>query len=210
MTHTWSVRIDLSGPHPKATGTNYVYLMVAVVTTGDGKTRLPFVRGLTSTRGEDVAKAVQSVVVEVEAVLGAKGIFARFHSDVGKEFYNEAVSICLQKLKLFQSGTGGYNPKSNGLAERFIGIIKHRASAYLSHAKLALTFWYWAAQQAAYVYRSHVLEAPMPKNCPTVGDRVLVRDFQGEKKSFSHKRRKKPFSCAGQRMWCMGHEWQFH
>ena len=47
MKHEWSVSADLSGPHPTAIGTNYRYLLVAVVTMGDGVSRLPFVKGLT-------------------------------------------------------------------------------------------------------------------------------------------------------------------
>ena len=49
---------------------------------------------------------------------------------------------------------------------------------------MSLTFWYWASVQAAYEYRSRVLGASMPKNAPTFGDRVLIRDIQGEGTSF--------------------------
>ena len=48
MKHEWSVSADLSGPHPTAVGTDFRYLLVAVVTMGDGTSRLPFVKGMTS------------------------------------------------------------------------------------------------------------------------------------------------------------------
>ena len=70
MTHRWSMSVDLSGPHPIAVGTKFTYLMVAVVTTEDEKTRLPFVRGLTSKKGGEVAEAGRSVVIELGAIYG--------------------------------------------------------------------------------------------------------------------------------------------
>ena len=65
-----------------------------------------------------------------------------------------------------------------------MGIIKHLATNLLSHSGLSLTFWYWASVQAAYEYRSRILGASVPKNAPTFGDRVLIRDIQGEGTSF--------------------------
>ena len=86
MTHKWSISADLSGPHPVAIGTNFIYLLVAVVTTGDegGKTRLPYVRGLASKTGKEVATAISTIVKEMEATLGVKGIITHFHTDSGK------------------------------------------------------------------------------------------------------------------------------
>jgi len=93
----------------------------------------------------------------------------------------------LKSRGIFQTTTQGHDPKFNGLAERYIGIIKGRTTAYLTHASLPLRFWYWGALQSAYVYRSRVLEAPFPRGCPTFGNRVLVRCIDGEKKSFKPK-----------------------
>ena len=78
-------------------GTNFTYSLVAVVTTGDedGKTRLPYVRGLASKTGKEVATAISAIVKEMEAALGVKGVITRFHTDSGKEFYNEAVRQAL-------------------------------------------------------------------------------------------------------------------
>ena len=65
----------------------------------------------------------------------------------------------------------------------------------MAHSNMSLTWWYWAAQQAAYVYRSCVLKAPIPDNEPTFGNRVLVRDIQGEQTSFAPKAKEGIFLC---------------
>ena len=77
--------------------------------------------------GKEVATAISAIVREMEAALGVKGVITRFHTDSGKEFYNETLRQTLSELNIYQSGTGGYDPKPNGLAERFVGIIKQRA-----------------------------------------------------------------------------------
>ena len=155
---------------------------------------------MTSKQGKEVASAVQSVVVEVGAIFGEPGLLTRFHSDAGGEFFNAHMKQLLLEMGMFQSSTGGHNPKSNGLAERFVGIIKHKAASYLTHAELSLGFWYWAAMQAAYVYRTKVLGSPLPKNAPSFGDRVLVRDVKGERQ-VSQTKVKKRFSCVGRQTW---------
>ena len=76
----------------------------------------------------------------------------RFHTDAGK-FLNKWVSEVLVKYKIMGTHTGGHDPKANGLAERFVGYIKGRATSYLAHAMMSLKFWYWACMQATMVYR---------------------------------------------------------
>ena len=180
-----------------AIGANFIYLLAAVVTTGDedGKTRLPNVRGLASKTGKGVATAISAMMKEMEAALGVKEVTTRFHTDSGKEFYDEAARQMLSDLNIYQSGIGGYGPNSNGLAERFVGIIKQRAGSYMTHSNIGPTWWYWASQKAAYVYRSCVLDAPIPANAPTFGNRVLVRDIQGEQTSFAQRSKEGIFLC---------------
>ena len=120
MKHEWSVSADLSGPHPTALGTNYRYLLVAVITMEDGVSRLPFVKGLASKRGEEVATKIQDILIELRAITGAQKSIVRLHSDAGKEFINAETKKVVDENGIFQSHTGGYDPKSNGLAERFV------------------------------------------------------------------------------------------
>ena len=48
-----------------------------------------------------------------------------------------------------------------------MGLIKQRTTAYLMHAQLPLKFWYWAAKQAAYIYRAEALKQKLPADAPT-------------------------------------------
>ena len=67
--------------------------------------------------------------------------------------------------------TGGYDPASNGMAERFFGLIKGRGTSYLAHSKCSLKFWYWACDQAAAVMKLNAMDVNVVKGYPT--DSVL-------------------------------------
>eukprot|EP00975_Prorocentrum_lima_P069233 12925125-Prorocentrum_lima.AAC.1 len=73
-----------------------------------------------------------------------------------------------------QTKTGGYDPKANGRAERYIGILKRKATSYLIPAGVSLKLWYWAAWQAAYLCRMQALEMSLPDDAPTFGHGVLI------------------------------------
>ena len=156
------------------------------MTTDEPGQNLPFVRGLSSKRADEVAEALENIIAELECITETSNVLTRFHSDAGGEFMNAKVQSMLTRRGIFQTSTQGCDPKANGLAERYIGLIKQGATAYLTHTSLPLRFWYWVALQAAYVYRSKVLEAPFPKGCPSFGNRVLVRCV-GDKGSFKPK-----------------------
>ena len=76
---------------------------------------------------------------------------------------NHEVTKLLLDQGIHKTSIEGRDPKANGLAERFVGIIKQRACGYLSHAGFGLRFWDWASLQAAYVYRSKILGTEIPK-----------------------------------------------
>ena len=178
----WSMSADLSGPHPTALNTSFKYLMV-VVFTDDQRNHLPFVKGLETKSGEEVTKALREVMNEARAMYDVDKV-SRFHSDKGGEFWNAIIHDFLREKNLYQTTTGGNDPQNNGLAERFVGIIKKRATSYLIHSKLSLDFWYWASLQAAMVYRLQKVSQQLPENTPTFGNVVLIRDPEAEKKSF--------------------------
>eukprot|EP00974_Lingulodinium_polyedra_P094095 9118108-Lingulodinium_polyedra.AAC.1 len=73
----------------------------------------------------------------------------RFHTDSGSEFLNNVMKDMLIKKYIFQTKTMGYDPRANGKADIFVGIIKQRATSYLIHSGLPLKLWYWAVKQAA-------------------------------------------------------------
>jgi len=83
MNSKWAMSADLSGPHPVAVGTKYSYLLVAVVTTDEPGQNLPFVRGLSSKRAEEVSDALDHIIAELEHITEKPNIVTRFHSDAG-------------------------------------------------------------------------------------------------------------------------------
>ena len=85
---------------------------------------------------------------------------------------NKAVDELLKELRIYPTTTGGDDPKAIGRADRYIGLIKQQATSYLIHAKLPLTFWYWAVKQAAYIYRAKVLGVKLQADAPTCGNRL--------------------------------------
>ena len=62
-------------------------------------------------------------------------LVVRLHTDAGQEFVNKAVNEMLKDIKIFPTTTGGYDPRANGRAERYVGLIKQRATSYLIHSK---------------------------------------------------------------------------
>eukprot|EP00975_Prorocentrum_lima_P050805 10645109-Prorocentrum_lima.AAC.1 len=72
--------------------------------------------------------------------------------------------------------TAGYDPKANGRAERYVGILKRKATSCLIHAGMSLKCWYWAACQAAYLCRMQVLDMSLPEGAPTFGCRALIAE----------------------------------
>ena len=102
---------------------------------------LPFARGLVSKAVEEVCRAVRSVISEIKFIFGSQ-VVNRFHSDAGKEFLGVGMMEMLKELNITQTKTAGHDPKANGRAERFVGIIKQHATAYLIHGQMSIKYWY--------------------------------------------------------------------
>ena len=90
-------------------------------------------------------------------------------------------------LGIMQTRTEGYDPKANGLAEKYIGIIKGRAGSYLAHSKLAMTYWYWASMQATVRLRLDALDIKLAEGSPTFGDTIVVRRPAEDKAKFQER-----------------------
>eukprot|EP00974_Lingulodinium_polyedra_P072352 7002659-Lingulodinium_polyedra.AAC.1 len=67
-------------------------------------------------------------------------LVVRFHTDSGSEFLNNVMQDMLIKKSVFQTKTMGYDPKANGRADRFVGILKHKATSDLIHSGFPLKF----------------------------------------------------------------------
>eukprot|EP00975_Prorocentrum_lima_P050982 10681569-Prorocentrum_lima.AAC.1 len=78
-------------------------------------------------------------MAELNSMAGEE-VLVRFHSDAGSEFWNREVPELLNKNLIIQTKTAGYDPKANGRAERFVGILKRRATPYVIHVGIALKF----------------------------------------------------------------------
>ena len=97
MRAAWTMTADLSGPHPVAIGTNYVYMMAVVFTGGDG-VHLPFVKGLEGKKAEGVEVQLQEAMNEARAMYGVSTL-TRLHSDLGGEFWNANFFRCRTSFK---------------------------------------------------------------------------------------------------------------
>ena len=84
-------------------------------------------------------------------------IIIRIHSDAGGEFWNDLAKEMTNRLGIMQTKTEGYDPKANGRAESYVGLLKRRATEELLNNHFPIAFWYWGMRQHAYLYRA--------KNC---------------------------------------------
>ena len=151
-----------------------MYGLVGVYYAEQPGENIPFVRGLKRKTAEEVSKAIKSIFAEIRCIFG-ENVILKAHSDAGGEFINREIKAHLTDQEIWQTSTAGYDPKGNGRVERFVGILKHRATIFLLHSKMPLAFWCWAMMQAAYEYRCRILDTPLPDTAPRFGDRVLIQ-----------------------------------
>ena len=79
--------------------------------------------------------SINSVLAELNSSLGEQ-VVVRLHTYDWKEFVNKAISEMLRDIKIHATTTVGYGPRANGQAERYVGLIKQRATSYLVHSQL--------------------------------------------------------------------------
>ena len=111
----------------------------------------------------------------------------RLHSDKAKEFLSPVIGAYLSQQGVRQTVNSGYYPAGNGLAERWVGIIKLRATALLADVRLPQQYWSYACRWIAYVHTHRVTEIAIDKTLPNFGDVVVVH--QALKKSPSSENR---------------------
>ena len=90
-----------------------------------------------------------------------------------------------------------YDPQGNGLAERWIGIIKVRATALLADVRLPPEYWSYACRWVAYIHTHRVTEIAISKTLPHFGDVVVVHQAFKKPPSFQNR------GAAGV---CLGHD----
>ena len=118
-----------------------------------------------------------SILNEIEALtlpLAVPGQrITRAHTDRGTEFFGETLQEELLRRNVHHTYTIGYDPKANGTAERFVGVITDMGRKLTLGAKLEGKYWPYALEHATEHARSLV---PLPKpKCTAFGSRVAVR-----------------------------------
>ena len=138
------LHVDLSGPHEPGWPYDYRYILIAVArvqkTDGSNYSLLPFVRCLPNKTSLECLGALSSVLNQIEALtlpLAMPGQrITRVHTDRGTEFFGETLQADLFRRHVHHTFTVGYDPKANGTAERFVGVVKSMGRKLLFGAKL--------------------------------------------------------------------------
>ena len=186
---------DFSGPHPRKVNMAQ-YLLVAVWSLGH--MRLLWAFGVESRQASVVLPCLQSCFEDLRALTGgSRPPILRLHSDKASEFLSPPIRAYLSQQGVRQTVNSGYDPQANGLAERWIGIVKVRATALLADVRLPPEYWSYACRWVAYVHTHRVTEIPINKTLPHFGDVVVM-----------HQAFKKPpsFENRGSTGVCLGHD----
>ena len=177
--HTPTLSFDFSGPLPAAV-TGARYLMVFVWRLQD--VRLIWAFALDRRIKENVLSCLQSVVADLNTLTGgSKPPVARVHSDQAKEFLSHMVMEWLKEQGIRQTFTSSYDSQANGVAERWINLIKTKATVLLASKYMHTSFWCYAVAWVAKCYSQKVLGQKPRKNLPEFGQLLLVRTKRNHK-----------------------------
>ena len=171
---TPTLSFDFSGPHPVAvTGTRFMLLFVWRLDT----VRLLWAFAVPGKTKECVRSCLNDVVAELNAYMGGglNHLFLRIHSDQAKEFLSQVVMEWLMQHNIKQTFTSTGDPSSNRVAERWIDLIKVKATVLLASRYLPTTFWCYAVPWVAYTYNQKTLGQAPKKSIPEFGQLILAR-----------------------------------
>ena len=106
--------------------------------------RLLWAFGVKSRQTSVVLPCLQSCFEDLRALTGgSRPPILRLHSDKASEFLSPAIRTYLSQQGVRQTVNPGYDPQANGLAERWIGIVKVRATALLAAPEQVQLHWPW-------------------------------------------------------------------
>ena len=150
--------------------------------------RLLWAFGVESRQTSVVLPCLQSCFEDLRALTGgSRPPILRLHSDRASEFLSPAIREYLSQQGVRQTVNSGYDPQANGLAERWIGIVKVRATALLADVRLPPDYWSYACRWVAYVHTHRVTEIPINKALPHFGDVVVVHHAFKKPPSFENR-----------------------
>ena len=116
-----------------------------------------------------VLPCLQSCFEDLRALTGgSRPPILRLHSDKASEFLTPAIRAYLSQQGIRQTVNSGYDPQGNGLAERWIGIVKVRATALLADARLPPDYWSYAADGLLTCTRTGSQKSPLVKHFHTL------------------------------------------
>ena len=171
--HTPTLSFDFSGPLPIAV-TGAKILMVFVWRLQD--IRLLWAFALVHRTKENVLSCLQSVIADLNTLTGgSKPPVTRVHSDQAKEFLSQPVMEWLKEKGIRQTFTSTYDSQANGVAERWINLIKTKSTALLASRYMPTPFWCYAVAWVTRCYNIKVLGQKPRKNLPDFGQLLLVR-----------------------------------
>ena len=96
-----------------------------------------------------------------------------------------------------QTVNSGYDPAGHGLSEKWVGIIKVRATALLADVRLPPEYWSYTCRWVAYIHTHRVTEIAIDKSLPNFGDVVAVHQPIRKPPSFENR---------GTTGVCLGHD----
>ena len=87
----------------------------------------------------------------------------------------------LKQHNIKQTFTSGYDPAANGVAERWIDLVKIKATVLLAANHLSTAYWNYAVAWVTYAYNNKVLAIPKKKSLPEFGQLILVKSKRDHK-----------------------------
>ena len=176
---TPTLSFDFSGPHPVAvTGARFMLLFVWRLDT----VRLLWAFAVAGKTKECVRSCLNDVVAELNTYTGgSKPPVLRIHSDQAREFLSQVVMEWLMHHNIKQTFTSTGDPSANGVAERWIDLVKVKATVLLASRYLPTTLWCYAVPWVAYTYNQKTLGQVPKKNIPEFGQLLLLRTKRDNK-----------------------------
>ena len=167
--YTPTLSFDFSGPLPLAV-IGAKILMVFVWRLHE--VRLLCAVALVHRTKENVLACLQSLIADLNTLTGwSKPLVARVHSDQAKEFLSRPAMEWLKEKGIRQTFTSTYDSQANGVAERWLNLVKTKTTTLLASRHLPTAFWCYAV---AWVARCYNLKA-LGKNLPEFGQLLMVR-----------------------------------
>ena len=175
---TPTLSFDFSG-HPVAvTGARFMLLFVWRLDT----VRLLWAFAVTGKTKECVRSCLNDVVAELNTYTGgSKPPVLRIHSDQAREFLSQPVMEWLMRHSIKQTFTSIGDPSANGVAERWIDLVKVKATVLLASRYLPTTLWCYAVPWVAYTYNQKTLGQTPKKSIPEFGQLLLLRTKRDSK-----------------------------